>query len=272
MPSGPAPKDIPIVRLKRIDSTSLLARREARRGRLCDHPMVFIAERQVAGVGRFGRRWESPAGGVWMTLVLPAGEDVRAGPGLASLGLRIGVACRRAIAGAVGDAGLDVRLKWPNDVLIDGKKVSGVLTEIVRTESGSRGSGWYLLIGVGVNANVHVTDLAPEVQASATSLREALGRDVSLEELVASLLVHLPPAALAPGLSAQVLGEARANLFGVGLSQQISLADGTRITGVLRGLDDSGAPVFEVEGRPWTPPPGAAVSVIDLTVPPARIV
>jgi BirA family biotin operon repressor/biotin-[acetyl-CoA-carboxylase] ligase len=258
---------IAVLRLQQIDSTSLFAKREAKAGRLCSHPMVFIARRQVSGVGRFGRRWESPFGGLWMTLCIPVPASFVSDPANAALGLRIGVACWRAIAKAAeaSNRSLDIRLKWPNDIQIGGRKVLGVLTEIVhaRTIDGERQA--FVFIGVGVNANMGTADLAEDLRATATTLREELGREIDLNQLTTNLIAELVRAIDGAEPLAPVIGQARAHLAGVGAMQQVSLTDGTKITGVLRFLDELGAPIFEIDGQAWTPRTAGALPIVDMT-------
>lgn len=249
--------DIPVIRFQCIDSTSAYARREAASGRLCRHPMAFVAHRQVSGVGRFGRRWESPAGGLWMTLAWPV-EPECLGRTLDGLGLRVGVACRRVVAQLLDEQGAraSVGLKWPNDVLVDGRKVVGVLTELVSHEQ----TPW-LLVGVGLNANLDVAELPPPVDSSAGTLRAIIGREVNLDHARLWTIEQLAAALQHEGLDEPTLTEARENLYGTGQRMKVSLPDGSRIEGLLLGLDDDGGAVFDVDGKRFAAPSGATFVV-----------
>jgi len=135
---------------------------------------VIVAAGQTYGSGRRGRSWHSPKGGLYMTASLrPVGE-------VGLVPLMGGVAVAETIRAM---ANIDAALKWPNDILIGGKKVGGVLAE----------SGWagskikHVLLGVGVNLNNPTPDWLPE----ATSLSEELGRLVDVESFLDILLETL---------------------------------------------------------------------------------
>lgn len=148
----PAPILIPTHRLSETASTSLDARE---RIGSAESSFWVVAETQTAGRGREGRAWASPAGGLWATLAWPL--SVSPDGVLDGLGQRIGVALTESVRTFCPRA----RLKHPNDVLIDGAKVAGVLTEIV--------DGW-ALVGCGVNVANEAPVLDPP--ARATSLRD----------------------------------------------------------------------------------------------------
>ncbi len=135
----------------RLDSTNDRAAALARRG---ERDVAVVADAQTAGRGRRDREWVGPPGGVYVSVVV-APDLAPAEYPLVTLGA--GVAVVQAIDRVTG---LDARLKWPNDAVLDGQKVAGVLTERVDDA---------LVVGVGVDANLDPADL-PE---GATSLRAA---------------------------------------------------------------------------------------------------
>jgi len=248
-------REIPIERYGEVDSTNLLARRKIESGELGGGPVMLVADRQTGGLGRFGRPWSSPAGGVWATLVWPVQRDLPRV--LDGLGLRLAVACAEAIEhelAAHGRAGR-VQIKWPNDVLINGKKALGVLAEVVRHEGRP-----IILVGVGVNADFPAGALPEEVRDSATTLRDVIGRSPNVARLLDDLRRRLADALQREGLSEKDLAEARDRLFGAGEPAVVRLNGGLEIAGVLRGLDDRGLPVLETADGPWTAPPGAALA------------
>lgn len=150
-----------LVVLERVDSTNLLARRivsELHETEAGPPGVVLCAWEQTHGRGRQGRSWASPRGkGIYVTLVRRVDE-----PGLLQcLPLAVGIALCRTLDGHLA---APVRLKWPNDVLVDGRKIGGVLIESIS----SSGGPVICLIGFGVN-NAHSRDELPT--ESATSLR-----------------------------------------------------------------------------------------------------
>jgi BirA family biotin operon repressor/biotin-[acetyl-CoA-carboxylase] ligase len=159
-----------------VPSTSDVAKQLLRAGEA--HGTVVVAAEQTSGRGQRGRRWVSPRGGLWASLLTrPRGlSAARAGV--------LNLAAAVAAAEAVVAAGVPVRLKWPNDVLLaDGRKVGGVLVETAAAGENLR----WAVIGVGVNANVPRDALPSRLRAVATSLREAASRDISLDQLLRDL-------------------------------------------------------------------------------------
>jgi len=247
-----------VVHFEEIDSTSMHARREIAANRLGDAPAAFVAACQTAGVGRFGRSWSSPEGGLWMTLAWPCVETELAAR-LDGLGLRVGMACLRVVqsvcAGSIADR--HVRLKWPNDVLVHGRKALGVLTEIVRGPEPSCRP--WIVVGVGINANIELGQLPEPARSHATSLKGELGRPVELGALEQDVLRELAAALSVSGLSPELIREAAANLHGRGRDTLVSLPDGTRVSGVLTGLNDHGMAVLNIDGRVFVPPLGSVI-------------
>jgi BirA family biotin operon repressor/biotin-[acetyl-CoA-carboxylase] ligase len=159
-----------------VASTMKVARELARQG--APEGTAVIADRQTAGRGRLGRTWLSPEGSLALSVLLY--------PDLAELPSLIMLASL-----AVGDAirnvtGLDSQIKWPNDILIGGHKVCGMLIE-TRFRQVRRNEVHYAVIGIGVNVNVPAAALA-EVRPPPTSLSAELGRPVSIVEATRSLL------------------------------------------------------------------------------------
>ena len=140
---------------------------------------VILADHLTHGRGRFQRTWHAPPGGVWLTLVLVntlLPESSRLYP------LAAGVATCELLVGY----GLPARVKWVNDVLVNGRKIAGILAETVH---GARSGEEYVLIGIGINAN---NDRFPdELRDTATSIKERLGRTLDITALAARLLGKL---------------------------------------------------------------------------------
>jgi len=138
---------------------------------------IAVAEEQSEGRGRLGRSWEAPAGSsILVSLVLV--PPVQA-PRLPELSLVAGGAVAQAIASVTG---IQPAIKYPNDVLIEGRKVAGILAE---------SSDGRVLLGVGVNVNQTEDELPVETQTEPTSLRVELGERVDRRVLLAALLREL---------------------------------------------------------------------------------
>jgi BirA family biotin operon repressor/biotin-[acetyl-CoA-carboxylase] ligase len=247
-----------VERFATLDSTSSHARALVTTGRAGATPVAFVAQVQTSGIGRFQRAWSSPKGGLWLTLAWPADESTLQAR-LDGLGLRVGVACLRVVRETFQGFKADphARLKWPNDVLVHGRKVLGVLTELVH-EPAPDAQPW-LLVGVGLNANVRVEELDEPLRSHATSLERELGHPVQLDVIEAHLLRELATALTASGLSRELLAEACDALHGLDRDTTVSLPDGTRVSGVLKGLNEHGIAVLDVDGRAFVPPMGSVI-------------
>lgn len=158
-----------------VDSTNNLAKLEAEKG--APHGTVIVADTQTAGRGRRGRYWESPSEvSLYFTIVLRPSLE----PGQASmLTLVMADAVGRAIE---RETGLRTGIKWPNDVVVNGKKVCGILTEM----SAERDCIHYAVIGAGTNMKHQ--DFPPEIAEKATSLEEEGGSHLSRSSLLAAIL------------------------------------------------------------------------------------
>ena len=142
----------------------------------CGDGTVILAETQSAGRGRLSRFWASPHGGVWMSLVLKPKIDLTK---IYSINMAVSVAISRALLKSYR---LNTGIKWPNDMLINEKKVCGILTEI----SAEIDKLDYAVVGLGLNANVNASLFPGEWNA--TSLSFELGHDVSRNKLIQQLI------------------------------------------------------------------------------------
>jgi BirA family transcriptional regulator, biotin operon repressor / biotin---[acetyl-CoA-carboxylase] ligase len=161
-----------------VASTQERARELARTG--APHGTLVVAGVQTGGRGRLGRRWGSPEGGLWMSIVLRPGFEA----GLAS---RITQTAAVGVAGALWGIGVEARIKWPNDLLVGGKKICGILAE---SGVGQGGRLDYAVLGIGMNANLDPEDLGvPDREV--TTIRSELGRDADPLDLLHALLSNL---------------------------------------------------------------------------------
>jgi len=166
--------------LAETDSTQRVARELGRAG--APEGTVVIAEAQTAGRGRLGRTWHSPRGvNLYCSIVLRPPLPPAAVPQVA---LVAGVAAAAALAETPG---LAPRLKWPNDVLIEGRKVAGILTEMEAEVERVH----HVILGIGVNLNAPRAAFPPELRERATSLFLATGRRVDRAAVTGRLLAAL---------------------------------------------------------------------------------
>lgn len=184
-----------------LNSTMEMARREAKKGAV--EGTVVIAEEQTAGRGRVKRAWLSPRGSLSLSVVLY--------PGVAQLPYLIMLASVAVARSLETVAGLKTQLKWPNDVLIRGKKVCGILIE-----NGLKGSSIaWAVIGIGINVNMKMADF-PEIADTATSLSDERGEELPRVEIIRRLLIELERLYLELGDGARLYREWRDRLITLG--------------------------------------------------------
>ena len=184
-----------------LTSTMEAARQAAQRG--AAGGTVVIAGEQTAGKGRIGRTWLSPKGSLALSVILY--------PSVAHLHFLIMLASLAVVHSIKEVTGLKSQIKWPNDVLINGKKVCGILVE-----NGVRGNTVdYAIIGIGVNVNLKISDF-PEILSTATSLSHELGKDVSLPAVARQLLAEVDKLYLALPAGGPIYEEWRNSLATLG--------------------------------------------------------
>jgi BirA family biotin operon repressor/biotin-[acetyl-CoA-carboxylase] ligase len=209
-----------------VSSTNDLASRLAERG--APEGSVVAANAQHAGRGRYGRTWASPPdAGLYVSTVLRPASHI------ASL---VTIAAGVAVAEAIQTAtGLVTRVKWPNDVFVDERKLAGVLAE------GAVGTNRYVILGIGIN--VMPAAYPPDVAARATSLEGELGRGVDRGLLLAEVLGSLAERyrQLQTGYAAAVTNAWRARAAQTfGRAVQWESGDAT-FEGVAENIDETGA-------------------------------
>ncbi len=217
-----------------LTSTMEVARREAQQGAVAG--TVIVADEQIAGKGRLKRTWLSPGGNIALSIILY--------PSLANLPSLIMLASLAVVRSIGAVTSLKSQVKWPNDVLINDRKVSGILIE-----SDVQGNTVnYTIVGIGINVNLRLADF-PEILPIATSLGDELGRDVSRLSVIRCLLIEIEKLYLALSAGGSVYEEWRDSL--VTLGKRVRATTGETIyEGVaesvardgsllLRGLDGS---------------------------------
>lgn len=222
---------------RRCHSTNDVARRLAEDG--APEGGLIVAERQTAGRGRRGRGWHSPSSlGLWISVLLrppiPPQQSC-------CLSLCASLAVARAISSATT---LHPRVKWPNDVLINRRKVAGVLGELGEDRPGRP----FAIVGMGINVNHKSDDFPSSLRRRATSLRMEGGRIISRLAFLSHLLQHLESIYLVfreLGWSPFVEEWRRLSSL---LGQRVTVAVGREIVqGTVVGLADDGALVVEGE-------------------------
>ena len=232
MAAGPWPVSIH----ESLDSTNAESLRAIDRGQTA--PFVILAERQLAGRGRRGRKWVSPfAENIYYSLVLRMDGGMRQ---LEGLSLVVGL----AVLSALREMGIErVGLKWPNDVLVGNKKIAGILLELV----GDPADVCHLVIGIGINANMRV---ASEVDQAWTSVFLESGKAINRNSLVSSLnqsLLTYLKRHESSGFAA-IQAEWESNHLWQG--REVSLIAGVhQVDGTVMGIDQQGALRLRVEGE-----------------------
>ncbi len=232
-------------RLESVGSTNDAARDLALAG--AAHGTAVVAGEQTRGRGTRGRSWHSPRGlGLYASFILRGAADGPV-PSLHLLPLAAGLAASDAVLAA---AGVEARLKWPNDLVHDGKKLGGILSEGV---SGAAG-GDFAVVGVGINIGHGLRDFPEGLRDSSTSLRLIAGKAVTIESVFTALCraLHCWYNALARGEKGSVVRTFETRLaFPAGRPLRVATAAGT-FTGLCRGLDDDGRLLVERDGAAGT--------------------
>lgn len=212
-------------------STSDVVEKLARDG-VAEGAVVF-AEAQTHGRGRLGRRWISPAGkGLWFSVLLRP----RLRPQQMT---QLTIAAATAVARAVrAQTGLRPEVKWPNDLLLGGRKFGGILTEL----SGEQDRVRHAVLGIGLDVNVTAGDFPPELRRGATSLRIELGQPVPRAELAVAVLRELEVdyARLTTGRFEEVADEWEALCTTLGRDLEVSIGE-RRLRGRAEALDQDGS-------------------------------
>jgi BirA family transcriptional regulator, biotin operon repressor / biotin---[acetyl-CoA-carboxylase] ligase len=202
---------------------------------------IVIAGRQTAGRGRLGRNWVSPAKvGIYMSAILRPEITPAQAPGLS-------LVAALAVAEAIRDyPGLPAQIKWPNDVVIGGKKAAGVLTEL----SAEMDRTNFVIIGIGVNANHMPKDFPEDLAEKATSLRSEQGSSVDRVRLVQAIVAHLEhrySQFLKSGLKEQLKPIKAISCL---LSRRITfLIDQKAVSGIATDIDEDGSLVVSIGKR-----------------------
>ncbi len=223
---GLAPQTIgrPLYVFGVVESTNDTARALAEQG--ATEGTVVLAGEQRAGRGRLGRAWASPPGGLWLSVVLRPRRPPHEWSRFAfATSVAVASALERTLA-------VPVRVKWPNDLMLSGRKLGGVLVEA---------AGAVAIVGIGLNANVRLSALPPSLRAVATSLEEWLGHAVDLVSVTQEILRQLDVAyRLALEAPEEVMAQWRGRSITLGRRVQVRGVT-TAFEGVAETIDEDGA-------------------------------
>ena len=217
-----------------VTSTNDIARQQAM-GKSPEGTAV-IAERQTSGRGRLKREWVSPEGNIAVTVVLyPDRKNLYFLTMLAALAVQRGIE---------KTTGVKCQLKWPNDVLVNGKKVCGILLE----SKASVESVDYALVGIGINVNMKIAD-HPEIAAIATSLALETGSEVSRTELLRNLFIEMEKLYLRLRAGESIMAEWRDQLVTLGKKVFVRSGD-EAFEGTAESVADDGSLLLRcVDGK-----------------------
>ena len=165
---------------KSVTSTNEMGKTLANAG--CDNGVVCVAEEQIGGKGRLSRGWFSPAGdGLWFSVILKP-------PFMPDEASKCTLLAAVAVVRSINDyAKVKAAIKWPNDILLEGKKLVGILTEM----SAEFGHINYIVIGIGINVSVPRSKVPVELRDSAISLADVSKEKINRVELLAEVLKNL---------------------------------------------------------------------------------
>jgi BirA family transcriptional regulator, biotin operon repressor / biotin---[acetyl-CoA-carboxylase] ligase len=201
--------------------------------------VVVFAESQTRGRGRLGRKWISPAHkGLWFSILLRPNLRPQEAT---QLTVASATALRRAI---FSETKLKPEIKWPNDILIGGKKVAGILTELSAEVDRVR----YIILGIGIDVNLDADEFPVELKKTATSLKIESGETISRAELATAILRELDfdYARICDGKFPGVADEWESGCVTIGKNVTVHIGD-RKICGCAEALDDDGALLLRTE-------------------------
>ncbi len=220
---------------KEVSSTNTLAKFLSMND--VENGTVIISEKQTHAKGRSGKQWESPLGGVWMSIILNPNVDHSKLP---LITLATGV----AVAKTLESIGVEnPEIKWPNDIMINGKKVCGILTEAVAKFNTIEN----VIIGVGIDANLDVEQFPEELREGTTTLKKELGRDGNENLLIKTFLEEFEK--ISEQFSHEgyedILKEWRKRSYSIGKIVEVREPFNTYYDAYVLGLSKEGALVVE---------------------------
>lgn len=221
---------------REVNSTNEWAKELAEEG--AEEGTITLAQTQKAGCGRLGREWISPKGGLWFSIILRPNQK-------ASEAAKLVFVAGLAVAEVLQEKyGFEIETKWPNDVLVKGRKICGILCEM--NTKGENVS--YLIVGVGLNVNFSVHNVLPEsIRSEATSIEDEQGGKVQLESLLGTLLQRMEEcyrSFLETGFADTLR---RWKNYAAFLGRTIIIIEPHRLKGLAMDVDNNGALIVKLD-------------------------
>ena len=216
-------------------STNTLAMELASQG--APEGTTLVAETQTGGKGRLGRRWISPKGNLYLSVVLRPQIPTHKAPLITLMGAVATVSAIRTTCG------VQAAIKWPNDILVSGRKVGGLLTEMSAEPDRIR----HIALGIGINVNMALEDLPPDVRENATTVAAAAGKKINRTALLQQLLRDLDS-------RYRVLLKSEADILGeweelnTTIGRRVAVSGSTEtLEGLAQGIDREGRLIVKLD-------------------------
>ena len=221
-----------------VDSTNRVAKALAYHG--AQEGTIVVAEEQTGGKGRLERTFFSPRGkGIWFSIFLRPKFSVKDAP-------KCTLMAAVAVAEAMNRFNLKAEIKWPNDIMFDGRKLVGILTEI----TGEISKITYIVVGIGINVNIKRDEFPEELRPIAASLCEISGKEISRVELLRAVLEEFDKLYIEINENGFDKVIDRWKKYNITLGKEvrvISISDGENFTGKAVDLNHDGALVVETK-------------------------
>jgi BirA family biotin operon repressor/biotin-[acetyl-CoA-carboxylase] ligase len=202
---------------------------------------IVTAELQTKGKGRLGRSWHSPLKtGIYLSMILKPKFKPESAPA-------ISVMTSFVLAETLNEfTNANIQIKWPNDVLLNGKKIAGILTEL----SAEKNKINYLVVGVGINVNQTADDFPLELKGIATSLRRVNRKKTNRVELLQTFLIRFEKEYLKYCEKKHLSSLKAINEYSSLLGKPVQLMRGRKIIkGIAKNIDKSGALILDVDRK-----------------------
>ena len=225
-----------VVLLETVGSTSTEAKALLTQGET--EGTIVIARTQTAGRGRKDRPWLSPVGGLYFSIILkpPLGDENTP---------LLGLLCACAVRRALHTLGVNVQVKWPNDILVEDRKIAGILSEAVSIDNETIG----IVIGIGVNQNCPISEMPSGLQWPTASIIDELGKETSNESLLCDIVNEIDSLLMVVKINSSfsaIVEEWRKTSSTLGKPVRIR-EDGKITDGIARDIGEDGSLLVETD-------------------------